>query len=232
MDPASITGLVFTISQIISLIHSYGKIGSGFKEDAKALLQEAFALKGVFESFEDFWQHRQKQSDLRLEAETKTMLEIARDTLEVIEKRLSTSNGRLGTAKRSLSWPFVKPDFDRYMALLERTKTWFIANMMNDCSRLTQKTYADVTNLAETVRQDIEERRGYRLTEQVQAIIQQIAPILPHDDFAKFNQLRVPGSGRWFFNHIFRNWQRGLGPPLIWNVGKCKLQFAAGLFYV
>jgi len=56
--------------------------------------------------------------------------------------------------------------------------------MMNDSSRLTQKTYADVTNLAETVRQHIEERKNQELTEQIQAIIQQVAPILPDDDFA------------------------------------------------
>jgi hypothetical protein len=232
MDPASIAGLVVTVGQIISLLNSYGKIASGFKEDVKTLLQEAFALKGVLESLEDLWQHRQKQSDLGLEAEMKTMLEITRDTLKIIEKRLSASSGRLGTAKRALSWPFVKADFDRYMALLERTKTWFIASMMNDSSRLTQKIYADVTKLAETVRQDMEERSEYRLAEQVQAIIRQIAPILPDNDFAKFNQLRIPGTGRWFFNRVFRNWQGGLGPPLIWSAGKCRLYLTASLFYV
>jgi hypothetical protein len=232
MDPVSITGLVVTIGQIISLLRSYGTTASGFKEDVRIFLQETFALKGVLESLADLWQHRQRQSELGLEAETNAMLEMTRDSLKAIEKRLSAPSGRLGTAKKTLSWPFIKADFDRYIALLERSKTWFIASMMNDSSRLTQKIYADMTNLAETVRQDMEGRRDDRLTEQVQATIRQIAPILPDDDFAKFSQLRIPGSGRWFYSPNFRKWQEGLGSPMIWNAGKCKLHLPTSLFYI
>jgi hypothetical protein len=227
MDPASITGLVFTVGQIISLLRSYGTAVKGYKEDVRTLLQEAFALKGVLESLADIRQptHSSHESS-GLEAEAKVMIEMTRTTLEAMETRLSAPIGRMDTAKRALAWPFVKADFDRYIALLERSKTWFIACMMNDSSRLTQKIHEDVSKLTEAVQQDMEKRKEDQFSQEVQAIIQQIAPVLPYDHLGKFSKIRFPGSGTWFFNPTFRRWQAGLGPALIWTVGKCRSQLA------
>ncbi|KAF1816596.1 ankyrin repeat protein [Eremomyces bilateralis CBS 781.70] len=222
-DPVSIAGLVIAVGQVATALCSYGAALKDRKEETRSLMLEVFALKGILESVSaDFEDRLPRNSDLADEESWPAMVSMTRETLVALQKRLKVPTGVLNNAKRTLTWPFAKRDIDRYIASLERSKTWFLMIIMNETSALTTKVHADMKSLSDTIHEDIIERKSESLLKDTEEIIRWLAPVRPEEEHADLTQLRAPGSGEWFFDKEFHGWLSSVGDKrrIMWVTGK------------
>ena len=225
-DPLSIVGLMSTIGQVTTQLCSYGAAVNGSKAEMKNLVVEVFALKGVLEAI------TAKQDDIVSEAHHTVddkiwgaMAEMTRETLLAVQRHLKEPRGKVDAAKKALSWPFTKLETDKYVATLERAKSWFLMVIMKETSDVTNKLYSEMLDLSNRIHDDLGERKAERQLKEDSELLRWLAPARSEEDHFKFNKLRAPGSGEWFFDETFNAWiDPGVKTKrMLWVTGKCKM---------
>lgn len=226
MDPISIAGLVVTIGEVVSSLYEYGRAVKDSKDEIRKLTQEMFALKGALETISSttrtYLSKKESQDDER-NLQNESMLTLTRETLGSLQTRLVEPKNSFQRAKQALKWPFTKGEIERYIAGVERCKTWFIMVSMNDTVERTTAIYDEVRQLAETVHEDIILRRTNTMMKEMEEVIEWLAPVRSDEEHVKNLRHRVAGTGRWFFDESFEEWIVDPNPskPILWVAGKC-----------
>lgn len=221
-DPLSIAGLAVSVVQVSSAVYEYVSSVKNAKEDIRRLSQEMFALKGTLDHMVAFQQSSNR--DATDASQMEAVILMTSETLATIKKRIARRHTGLGKSVQALTWPFHKGDIDKYVATLERAKTWFMMALMQDSTDQTSAVYAEVQRLSDMVHEDIISRQLDRMTLEAEDTIRSLSPVNPADDHLRVRRDLVPGTGRWFMDKAFDAWA---GPsassrPMLWVKGKCK----------
>lgn len=143
MDPASLTGLIVAVEQIISQIYKFGKGVKDAKKEISQLCSELFALKGSLEHIrmniscskavvEQDGALQTLFSPLLESEECGSMLIATESLVQDLTKRLSAAPGRLNSMMQSLTWPLKKDDIRDFTQRLERLKSYFLLATTSD----------------------------------------------------------------------------------------------------
>lgn len=222
MDPASLTGLAVNVVDVSKVVYDYVTAVKTAKEDIRRLSQEMFALKGTLDHMiafnnSDTGGSRAEQMD--------GVIKMTLEVLETIKRRLGKRNTGLGKSIQILTWPFHKTDIDRFVATIERAKTWFIMTLMQDTTEQTSAVYTEVQRLTNIIHEDIIARQLDRITQDIEETIRSLSPVNPGEDHIRVRRDLVPGTGRWFMDKSFEEWAEAPSDyrPMLWVKGKCKL---------
>ena len=220
MDPLSITGLAISCVDIARELYDYISTVKSAKDDIRKLSQELFALKGTLDQFVVY----RKTDEKALQSpQMEGMVELTRETLDSIRKRLEKGSTKFGRAVQSLAWPFKQDEVNKLVSALERAKTWFIMVIMQDNAETTSAIYDEMKRLTNAIHEDIIARRLDRMMTETQEIIRWLASVDPEEDYQKATRDRVPGTGSWFFDKSFEDWAGSdCSRPVLWITGKCK----------
>ena len=143
MDPASLTGLIIALEQIIGQIFKFGNGVKAAKKEVNQLCSELFALKGSLEhirmNFNNNKSFVEPDGALQslfpplLKTEECSRMFTATESLVVdLTKRLSPAPGRLNSMIQSLTWPLKKDDIRDFISRLERLKSYFLLATTSD----------------------------------------------------------------------------------------------------
>lgn len=143
MDPASLTGLIVALEQIISRIFKFGKGIKDAKKEINQLCSELFALKGSLEHIRMNFNSSKAfvEPDGALQSlfppllkteECSRMFTATESLVEDLTKRLSPAPGRLNSLMQSLTWPLKKDDIKDFISRLERLKSYFLLATTSD----------------------------------------------------------------------------------------------------
>ena len=145
MDPASVVGLIAAIQQILTSIFSIGQGVREAKDEMNKLCSELFALKAALEHVQltisptnpapndDNGDVKKALNSSSLGTpEFKNMISLTQEVLQELLHTVDKKPNKLKDPLRRLAWPFKKPDVDRYVARLERSKSWFILAVTTD----------------------------------------------------------------------------------------------------
>jgi hypothetical protein len=221
-DPLSIAGLAVSLLQVSSVLYGYVSSVKNVKDDVRRLSQEMFALKGTLDQMSAL-----QNSSTRLVADTSQMEAIilmTSETLAAINKRIARRTTGIGKSVQALTWPFHKGDVDKYVATLERAKTWFMMTLMQDSTDQISAVYTEVRRLSDMVHEDIISRQLDRMTTEAAGTIRSLSPVNPADDHLRIRRDLAPGTGKWFIDKAFDAWVEGSesSRPMLWVKGKCK----------
>lgn len=221
-DPLSIAGLAISVVQVSSAIYEYVSSVKNAKDDIRRLSQEMFALKGTLDHMIAFQESSSRDATDASQMEAVIMM--TSDTLMSIKKRIARRSTGIGKSVQILTWPFHKGDIDKYVATLERAKTWFMMTLMQDSTDQTSAVYAEVQRLSDMVHEDIISRQLDRMTLEAEDTIRGLSPVNPADDHLRVRRDLVPGTGRWFMDKTFEAWAEvpSDNRPILWVKGKCK----------
>jgi hypothetical protein len=214
-DPLSVAGLALSVVDVACKLHHYISTARGAKAEIRRLSLELFALKGALDHFDVL-----KASAPNLAG----MLRLTHDTLRSIEKRLEEPTSAVGKVVRSLTWPLKSAEVDKYVAALERSKTFFVMVIMQDTSDSTAAVLSEMKNLTAIIHDDIAMRKADRVVTETDELLRWVAPSNTVEEHAKASRGRVPGTGQWFIDKTFEAWcdTSSDAPPILWITGKCE----------
>jgi hypothetical protein len=163
-------------------------------------------------------------ADARDPPQMDAVIKMTSETLSTISKRLERRHTGFGKSIQILSWPFQKTDIDKYVATLERAKTWFIMILMQDSTEQTSVVYAEVKRLADIIHEDIISRQLDKMTLETEDTVRSLSPVNPAEDHSRVRRDLVPGTGGWFMDKTFEEWTdiSSRARPILWVKGKCK----------
>lgn len=221
-DPLSIAGLAVSVLQVSTAVYEYVSSVKNAKDDIRRLSQEMFALKGILDHMIAFQESSAR--DLTEASQMESIIIMTSETLVTIKKRIARRNTGFGKSVQILTWPFQKGDIDKYVATLERAKTWFMMTLMQDSTDQTSAVYAEVQRLADMVHEDIISRQLDRMTMEAEDTLRCLSPVNPADDHLRVRRDLIPGTGRWFMDKVFESWVENPSSdrPILWVKGKCK----------
>jgi len=221
-DPLSIAGLTVSVLQVSTAVFEFVSTVKNAKDDIRRLSQEMFALKGTLDHMIALQQSSSR--DARDAPQMESIIKMTSETLATISKRIAKRNTGLGKSVQMLTWPFQKGDIDKYVATLERAKTWFMMTLMQDSTDQTAAVYAEVQRLSDIVHEDIVFRRLDRMTLEVEATLRSLSPVNPVDDHLRVRRDLIPGTGQWFLDKSFEEWAEipSSSRPMLWVKGKCE----------
>jgi STAND-like protein len=222
-DPLSIAGLAVSVLQVSASVYEYLSSVKNAKDDIRRLSQEMFALKGTLDHMVAFQQANAK--DARDVPQMEAVIQMTSETLDTIKKRVDRRNaGTLGKHIQILTWPFKQGDIDRYVATLERAKTWFIMYLMQDSSDQTSAVYSEVQRLSNMIHEDIISRQLDRMTVEAEETVRGLSPMRPAEDHLRVRRDLIPGTGQWFLDKTFEAWAEVPSEhrPILWVKGKCE----------
>jgi len=221
-DPLSIAGLAVSVLQVSADIYEYVSSVKNAKDDIRRLSQEMFALKGTLDHMVALQQS--KPPDARDAAQMEAVILMTSETLATIKKRIARRSTGIGKSVQALTWPFHKGDIDKYVATLERAKTWFMMTLMQDSTDQTSAVYAEVQRLSNMVHDDIISRQLDRMTLEAEDTIRSLSPVNPADDHSRVRRDLIRGTGLWFMDKAFDAWAESSENtrPILWVKGKCK----------
>jgi hypothetical protein len=231
------------ITEVVQGLYDYIAAVKGAKDEILRLTQELFALKGALEHFDAQTSKTTGDGDgdgdgeasgrlnPTVAAEVQGMLRMTRDTLDAIQKKLTAGLGpsgpgssRLGRAVAVLKWPLRSDDVAKYLATLERAKTWFIMVIMRDANETVGAVYAEVQQLAGVVHEDVVSRKLEQMQLQAEEVVKWLSPCDSAEELARACVARVPGTGQWIWDGEFAEWEDGpkRTKPIYWITGKCR----------
>ena len=221
-DPLSIAGLAVSVLQVSAEIFQYVSSVKDSKDDIRRLSQEMFALKGTLDHMVAFQQSKpQAVSDA---PQMEAVILMTSETLATVKKRIDRRSTGIGKSVQALTWPFHKGDIDKYVATLERAKTWFMMTLMQDSSDQTAAVYAEVQRLSDMIHEDIISRQLDRMTLEAEDTLRGLSPVNPAEDHLRVRRDLIPGTGQWFIDKAFEAWAEvpSDNRQMLWVKGKCE----------
>ncbi|KAB5572000.1 ankyrin repeat protein [Coniochaeta sp. 2T2.1] len=220
-DPLSIAGLAVSVLQVSAEIFQYVSAVKNAKDDIRRLSHEMFALKGTLDHMVAFQQFNVQ--DARDAPQMEAVILMTSETLATIKKRIARRSTGIGKSVQLLTWPFHKGDIDKYVATLERAKTWFMMYLMQDSSDQTSAVYAEVRRLSDMIHEDIISRQLDRMTLEAEDTIRSLSPVNPAEDHLRVRRDLIPSTGQWFMDKAFEAWAEMVpsdSRPILWVKGK------------
>lgn len=210
----------------MSSLYEYSSAVKDSKDDIRRLTQEVFALKGALEHISTntrLYLSGKRSDDSERSVQNERMLKVASETMQNIQKRLGEPRNKVEKTKQALKWPFTKKEIEKYIAAVERCKTWFIMVSMNDAAEKTAEIYANVQQIVATVHEEVISRKTNAIEEETEETIKWLAPVRSEEEHLSTLRQRVPGTGKWFFDDAFGQWltEPGAVKPVFWVIGKC-----------
>lgn len=143
MDPASLTGLIIAVEQIISQIYKFGKGLKDAKKEINQLCSELFALKACLEHIRITFNNSKAfvEPDGALQSlfsplleteECSCMLTATESLMQDLVEKLSIGSGRLDSMMQSLTWTLKKDEIKDFIQRLERLKSYFLLATTSD----------------------------------------------------------------------------------------------------
>jgi hypothetical protein len=151
-EAIAIIELASGITEVVKKLYSFVSKVRRAKDDIRCLAQELFSLKGALEHFQMLSSKEgmgNDDVDDDTPQEIRGMLQMTDETLQSMRKKLGISRTSIvGRTARSLTWPFQREDVDKYLATLERAKTFFIMVTMRDSADTITAVNTDMEKLA------------------------------------------------------------------------------------
>lgn len=210
------------ITEVVERLYTFISTVKSAKDDIRKLTQELFALRGALDHF-----HAQAkvESDFYLQEQAQSMLGMTQETLEAIAKKLGTpKTSKMGRAVQSLAWPFRAGDVEKYLATIERSKTWFIMVLMRDSLDTTASVFTEMQNLTAVIHEDIIARKTDRMLSETSDLLKWLSPVDSREKLRESVVDRLPGTGQWIHAGRLSVWERGSPTqwPVFWITGRCK----------
>ncbi|KAF6838021.1 ankyrin repeat protein [Colletotrichum musicola] len=220
-EALTVIEVALCITEIVERLCTFISTVKSAKDDIRKLAQELFALRGALDHFDV---QVQGASDTSLQEQVQSMLVMTQETLEAIAKKLgSPKSSKMGRAVQSLAWPFRVGDVEKYLATIERAKTWFIMVLMRDSLDTTMSVFAEMQQLTALIHEDIIARKTDRMVSETSDLLRWLSPVDSREKLRDSVVDRVPGTGQWIHAGRLSVWERG-GPtesPVFWIAGRC-----------
>lgn len=234
MDPISITGLIITVSSVLSQVIGYAKTVTGAKADMRRLSEELFALKGILEHISmgigDNTPNPEKDSESEASGPfdrdvMARALFTANEFLQTLLQELEEPETKFKKLKQKLEWPFTQDQINAHLVRLERVKSWLILVITADTAAAGKDLHEEITGLAKDLKEDLRIREQERVQQDNAVLFKWIAPVNPADFHLRASGGRQTGTGRWFTKSYLKGW---LQDPLnekriLFIVGKCTI---------
>ncbi|KAH3995573.1 hypothetical protein HBI56_146120 [Parastagonospora nodorum] len=217
MDPLSITASIVALLQLSNKVISYlNDVEDASKDRAKCAI-EATNLHSLLTSLRFRLEEGDASSPwyaaIRGLATKKGPLDQFKETLEVLQARITSGKGRFGQAIDVLTWKFKKEEVDRILQCMERLKTLIGIALQMDHFKLSQAISNDMTfvrGLMPSMQADLESIQQGLDRAQLDALKAWISPI---DFLAQQSDIlrhRHQNTGQWFLSAPeFTDWLDG-----------------------
>ncbi|KAF6811649.1 ankyrin repeat protein [Colletotrichum sojae] len=219
-EALTVIEVALCITEVFERLCAFISTVKSAKDDIRKLAQELFALRGALDHFDV---QVQGASDTSLQEQVQSMLAMTQETLEAIAKKLGTpKSSKMGRAVQSLAWPFRTGDVEKYLATIERAKTWFIMVLMRDSLDTTTSVFAEMQQLTAVIHEDIIARKTDRMVSETSDLLRWLSPVDSREKLRHSVVDRVPGTGQWIHAGRLSVWERG-GPtesPVFWIAGR------------
>ncbi|KAF6828382.1 ankyrin repeat protein [Colletotrichum plurivorum] len=219
-EALTVIEVALCITEVVERLCTFISTVKSAKDDIRKLAQELFALRGALDHFDV---QVQGGSDTSLQEQVQSMLVMTQETLEAIAKKLGTpKSSKMGRAVQSLAWPFRTGDVEKYLATIERAKTWFIMVLMKDSLDTTMSVFAEMQQLTAVIHEDIIARKTDRMVSEMSDLLRWLSPVDSREKLRDSAVDRVPGTGQWIHAGRLSVWERG-GPtesPVFWIAGR------------
>lgn len=205
-DPISITSLVLDVSHALSSLIKYAKSVQGARFEMRKLSEELFALKGILEHLtthtsDDIPKRQEIESEIFSESEGDVMAKVLHATNEFLQSLLAELEIPRSQFKRlaqSLKWPFTQEQFNNQLARLERVKSWLILVLIADHSSSDRRLQEEISDLASSLKKDLQIRDQERHQAVNKELFQWIAPVNPASSHLRASKRHSIGTGGWF----------------------------------
>jgi hypothetical protein len=229
MDPLCILELTVAITDIVQGLYDYATAVKDAKDEIRRLTQELFALRGALEHF-DLQRKSNAPSSASIgrisDGQIEDVMSLTQQTLESIESTLKKPKSKFGKVAQCLVWPFKVGDVEKYLASIERAKTWFIMVILNDSAHTIDKTYEEVKELMCVLHEDVIERKADAMIRETDELLSWLAPFDSVEELEEARKGRSPGTGQWIWDKHMIVWEECMSPasgqPFIWIHGRCK----------
>ncbi|EAT79858.1 hypothetical protein SNOG_12560 [Parastagonospora nodorum SN15] len=217
MDPLSITASIVALLQLSNKVISYlNDVEDASKDRAKCAI-EATNLHSLLTSLRFRLEEGDASSPwyaaIRGLATKKGPLDQFKETLEVLQARITSGKGRFGQAIDVLTWKFKKEEVDLILQCMERLKTLIGIALQMDHFKLSQAISNDMTfvrGLMPSMQADLESIQQGLDRAQLDALKAWISPI---DFLAQQSDIlrhRHQNTGQWFLSAPeFTDWLDG-----------------------
>nr|XP_036577861.1 ankyrin repeat protein [Colletotrichum truncatum]KAF6784957.1 ankyrin repeat protein [Colletotrichum truncatum] len=216
----SVIEVALCITEVVERLCTFISTVKSAKDDIRKLTQELLALKGALEHFDV---QTQKGMFTPLQGQVQSMLGMTQETLDAIRKKLGTpKDSKMGRAVQSLAWPFRTGDVEKYLATVERAKTWFIMVLMRDSLDTTASVFSEMQKLTTMVHEDIISRKTDRMLSETAELLKWLSPVDSKSKLLDSVADRLPGSGQWIHAGRFSVWESGRPTewPVFWITGR------------
>ncbi|KAI9706851.1 MAG: hypothetical protein M1820_004630 [Bogoriella megaspora] len=227
VDPISVTGLALQVAEIVWKIYEYGKQVKDWKNEIRALCEELFALKGVFEHFEQ--RHKfslQERSSLYSDypitesADFREMVYSTREFLDDLLSQLDIPKDRLRRAVKAMAWPLNKVELQSNISRTTRIKQWFVMAMMSDTLDLSKDIHLELRELGNLLRREHEARQSQEQAIARRDMVKWLSPVNPKTLHTKAYSNWQNGTGLWFTKGYFEDWFSSEDSSILWLRGK------------
>lgn len=210
-DPLSITGLLFTIGQTVSVLYTYGRNVKNARSDIDELTNELLVLQGVLKQVQAV--------SVSLEKDSGYMLRSTKQSLEFLLYKLETPSSKIAKAIKYATWPLQKDEVADHLRRFERLKSLLILVFLAEDSEVVVSAIQSVRTALDRKLEGIGE---LLLRQKDEELLRWLAPLSPEEEHGRISQWREPGTRRWFFDGPFAEWLDDQQSSALWLLGKCE----------
>lgn len=216
-DPISITGLLFTIGQTVSVLYTYGQNVKNAKPDINDLTNELLVLQGVLQQLQD---HKSPAAvPLSKEQNSRYLLRSTKQSLEFLLSKLEKPSSKIGKAIKYAIWPLHKDEVSEHLRRFERVKSLLILVFLTEDS---EAVGSAIQSMRTVLDKKLEGISDLLLREKDAELLRWLAPLSPEEEHGRISQYRQPGTRRWFFDGPFAAWLDDQESSALWLLGKCE----------
>lgn len=216
-DPVSITGLLFTIEQTVSVLYTYGQNVKNASSDIDELTNELLVLQGVLQEV----QYRKSPATISLskEKDCRYMLRSTKQSLEFLLSKLEIPSSKIGKAIKHATWPLRKDKVSDHLRRFERVKSLLILVFLTEDSEV---VVSAIQSMRTALDKKLEGIGDLLLRQNDGEPLHWLAPLSPEEEHVRISQRRRPGTRRRFFDGPFAEWLDDQESSALWLLGKCE----------
>lgn len=217
-DPISIIGLLATVTQILSALHTYGKSVSHAKQDIKDLTTELLVLQGIIQQVNkrDLTQSSIVSTDP--ERDPHHVLISVERSLDDLAQKLKLPNSGFKRIAAQMKWPLSKGDFAEQLVRFERLKSLLVLVFLSESS---ENILSAVQSLKVDLDRDLKDVQNMLLRHKDSEMIRWLAPLSPAERHLRFSDSREPDTRKWFLDGAFLDWLSAPDQSMMCLTGKC-----------
>jgi hypothetical protein len=132
MDDVGFAAAIVDLLELSKNVIDYIRAAKGANEERQKLLEETIATRNLVNVLESKAKEDNWEDTMKVLTAPRGPFEQFRDVLECMESKLKPAEGKLSKLAKSLIWPFVKDEINKYVSRMERIKRLFNLALQNE----------------------------------------------------------------------------------------------------